>query len=57
MRVFSPNAVNSFREWGENTINIYVCVMVPLFTGNQTFKLLKEATCLTKNYVCYLVGI
>ena len=40
MRVFSPDATNSFREWGENTINIYVCVIVPLFTGNQTFKLL-----------------
>ena len=57
MRVCSPNAINSFREWGEDTINIYVCVIAPLFMGNQTFKLLEEATCLTKNYVCYLMGI
>ena len=57
MRVFSLDSTNSFREWGENTINIYVCVIVPLFAGNQTFKLLEEATCLTKNYVCYLIGI
>ena len=57
MRVCSPNAINSFREWGEGTINICVCVIVSLFIGNQTFKLLEEATCLTKSYLCCLMGI